>query len=138
MSELVAATSGTLSETDQDAKYAAVVGGMHAASERLHGLAEEIDYAFRGVADAADLAVGLADAAAAKRIDAGTTGDYRDAAAMMRGVVGHASRMSGLVAGLAEGFGATANRHAVEYGGVAAAVAAMPVPMADPSVYRTP
>lgn len=116
-------------------KYPDLIAQMKLTELYLSKLAERVGGTYLYVERCAEETRRRADQMAAMRVDAGTIGAHRDAAAVMDAAVAEAQRMASALDALAKGFAFAAAGHEAEYGAVVEAVRAMPVPMADNAFY---
>ncbi|MEV4180156.1 hypothetical protein AB0J28_01755 [Streptosporangium canum] len=128
----VAAAGGVLETV---VRYGIVIVQLAIAGARLRGLSEQVRSTYRYVEGCSTSVDRLADQMAGLTVDVDTVGEHRDAAAVMRGVLDEAEAMAADVEDLAVLFDQTSAAHQGDYGPVAEAAHAMPVPMADASFY---
>ncbi|MFI6513641.1 hypothetical protein ACIBCT_39060 [Streptosporangium sp. NPDC050855] len=127
------ADSGGVLETV--VRYGIVIAQLAAAGIRLAGLSEQVRATYRYVEGCATSVDRLAEQMAGLTVDRDTVGEHHQAATVMRAVLADADAMAAAVEDLATLFGQTAAAHEADYGSVASAATAMPVPMADAQFY---
>lgn len=130
--EVVAAAGGVIETV---INYGIVVVQLSEAASRLRGLAEQVRGTYRYVEHCSDAVDRLAGQMAGLHVDRDTVGEHHQAAAVMRAVLETAEAMAAATEDLASRFAAAAAAHQTDYGTVAQAAAAMPVPMAEAGFY---
>jgi methyl-accepting chemotaxis protein len=130
--EMVAATGGVISTV---VRYGVLIAQLTAAGIKLRGLSEQVRDTYRYVEGCSTSVDRLADQMAGLTVDVDTVGEHHQAAAVMRAVLADAEAMAAATEDLAVLFEHTAAAHERDYGPVAEAVRAMPVPMADAEFY---
>lgn len=116
-------------------RYGIVIVQLAAAGMRLRGLSEQVRATYRYVEGCSEAVDRLAEQMAGLQVDLDTVGEHHQAAAVMRGVLAEAEAMAAATEDLAALFEYTAAAHQADYGPVADAVHAMPVPMAKAEFY---
>jgi|SRR5690606_6887667 len=129
----VVAAAGGVIETV--VTYGIVVVQLAAAGLKLRGLSERVRETYAYVEGCSTSVDRLADQMAALAVDIDTISEHRTAAAVMRSVLADAEAMAAATEDLASLFEETAAAHQADYGPVADAARAMPVPMADAQFY---
>jgi len=129
---VVAATGGVIETV---VRYGIVIAQLAMAGMRLRGLSQQVRATYRYVEGCSVAVDRLADQMAGLTVDRDTVGEHRDAATVMRGVLGHAEAMASATEDLAALFTQTADAHKADYGTVADAATSMPVPMAEAEFY---
>jgi hypothetical protein len=133
MTELVHSSSGGVIYTI--VRYAVLRMQFAAASWQLSRVADHIDGTFDYVDECADSVLRIADQMAHLTVDPDTTGEHRQAAAVMKGILADARALVDGKRDLAVLFKTTWDAHETDYGPVADTIAVMPVPMADAEFY---
>lgn len=128
----VASAGGVITTVVQ---YGIVVAQLIAAGIKLRGLSEQVRGTYRYVEGCSASVDRLADQMAGLTVDRDSIGEHHQAAAVMRGVLADAEAMAAATEDLAGMFDATAAAHERDYGPVAEAIHAMPVPMANAEFY---
>jgi hypothetical protein len=116
-------------------RYGILIAQLTAAGIKLSGLSEQVRGTYRYVEGCAASVDRLADQMAGLTTDVDTVGEHHQAATVMRAVLAEAEAMAAATEDLAVLFEHTAAAHQADYGPVAEAVRAMPVPMADAQFY---
>lgn len=116
-------------------RYGIVLAQLTIAGARLRGLADQVEATYAYVNRCASATDRRADQMSGLDVDSGTVGAHQDAAAVMRGALAAAEQMAAEIDALSTDFEAAAAEHEADYGAVAEAFRAMPVPMADASFY---
>lgn len=129
----VVAAAGGVIETV--VTYGIVVVQLAAAGLKLRGLSERVRETYSYIEGCSTSVDRLADQMAALAVDVDTISEHRTAAAVMRSVLADAEAMAAATEDLASLFEETAAAHQADYGTVADAARAMPVPMADAQFY---
>lgn len=129
---VVAATGGVLETV---VRYGIVLAQLTVAGIRLRGLSGQVRATYRYVEGCSEAVDRLAGQMAALQVDPDTVGEHHQAAAVMRQVLEDAEAMAEATEELAAAFTRTAAAHEADYGPVADAARAMPVPMADSQFY---
>ncbi|RJL20191.1 hypothetical protein [Bailinhaonella thermotolerans] len=129
---VVAATGGVLETV---VRYTIVLAQLTAAGLRLRGLSQQVRATYDYVEGCAVAADRLAEQMAGLEVDSETVSEHHEAAAAMRSVLADAEALAAATEDLAAAFSATAAAHQADYGTVADAAQAMPVPMADAEFY---
>lgn len=128
----IAATGAVLGTA---VRYGIVIAQLAAAGVRLRGLSEQVRSTYRYVEGCSKSTDRLADQAAGLHVDSDTVSEHHEAATVMRSVLADAEEMAAATEDLAALFDQAAAEHQADYGPVADAIAAMPVPMADAEFY---
>lgn len=118
-------------------RYGIMLARLAAAGLALRGVGERVRETYRYVEDCARSVEYLADLAAQLGVDTTTLVEHRDAAAMMRHALGRARAMAEACDEMSVMFEQAKAAHQADYGSVAEAARAMPVPMANRAFYRT-
>lgn len=129
----VVATTGGIIETA--VRYAIVVAQLAWAGIKLRWLGEQVRSTYRYVEGCSTSVDRLAEQMAGLTVDRDTVGEHHQAAAVMRAVLAEADAMAAATEDLSTMFGQASADHQADYGPVADAIHAMPVPMADASFY---
>jgi hypothetical protein len=116
-------------------RYGIVLVQLTIAGARLRGLADQVGATYAYVERCAQATDRRADQMSSLDVDPHTVGAHHDAAAVMRGALDAAARMAAEIDALSAAFEEAAAAHEADYGAVAEAVQAMPVPMAQASFY---
>ncbi|MFB4275702.1 hypothetical protein ACBJ59_10455 [Nonomuraea sp. MTCD27] len=124
--EVVAASGGLI---EKAVRYTIVVAQLTMASIKLRGLAEQVRSTYRYVEGCSTSVDRLAEQMASLEVDPDTVGEHHQAAAVMRGVLGLADAMAAETEDLSAMFQRASDAHQADYGPVADAIHAMPVPM---------
>ncbi|MFI6503703.1 hypothetical protein [Nonomuraea typhae] len=130
--QAAAASGGVLSSA---VRYTVLIAQLAAAALRLRGLSGRVEGTYRYVEGCSTSVDRLAEQMATLTVDRDSVGEHHQAAAVMRGVLADAAAMAEAIEDLAQLFDDTAAAHEADYGPVAEAIAASPVPMADASFY---
>ncbi|MFI6498709.1 hypothetical protein [Nonomuraea typhae] len=128
----VAESGGALSTM---VRYGIVIAQLAAAGLRLRGLSSRVNDTYRYVEGCSASVDRLAEQMAGLSVDRDSVGEHHQAAAVMRGVLAEAEAMAADIEDLALMFDDAAAAHERDYGPVAEAIHAMPVPMADAEFY---
>ncbi|MFD8533860.1 hypothetical protein ACFV0L_41275 [Streptosporangium canum] len=128
----VAAAGGVLETV---VRYGIVIVQLAVAGVRLRGLSEQVRGTYRYVEGCSTSVDRLAEQMASLQVDVDTVAEHHEAAAVMRGVLADAEAMAEATEDLAALFEQTSAAHQADYGSVAEAAHAMPVPMADAQFY---
>lgn len=136
MSDLIpyAAHAAPDGATDR-VSYGAVVSDLRGAAERMRRLADLVTTAQEAVDDSAAGTDRLAGTAAALDVDTDTLAEHRQSAALMRAAADLMTEFAAGCGEMAALFTRASEGHQDDYGGVAEAVRAMPVEMANPGFY---
>lgn len=129
---VVATTGGVI---DTVVRYTIVIAQLTMAGIKLRGLSEQVRGTYRYVEGCSTSVDRLAEQMSSLTVDRDTVGEHHQAAAVMRGVLAAAEAMAEDVEDLSTMFGQAAADHEADYGPVADAIHAMPVPMADAEFY---
>jgi hypothetical protein len=116
-------------------RFSVLVAELGQASWAMRGLSEQVQSTYSYVEGCAASVSQLADLAASKFVDQGTVNEHREAATVMLSVLEEAQAMAAECAEMSTLFHDTADAHTADYGPVAEAFNAMPVPMADRTFY---
>jgi hypothetical protein len=116
-------------------RYAILRAQFAAASWQLSRVADHIDGTFDYVEECADSVLRIADQMAHLTVDPDTTGEHRQAAAVMKGILADAKALVDGKRDMAVLFETTREAHETDYGPVADTIQAMPVPMAEAEFY---
>jgi hypothetical protein len=116
-------------------RYAFLRAQFAAASWQLNRVADHIDGTYDYIEECADSVLRIADQMARLTVDPDTTGEHRQAAAIMKGILADAKALVAGKRDLAVLFETTREAHETDYGPVADTIAAMPVPMAEAEFY---
>ncbi|MFD1547043.1 hypothetical protein [Nonomuraea guangzhouensis] len=116
-------------------RYAVLRMQFAVASWQLSRVADHIDGTFDYIEECADSVLRIADQMAKLTVDPDTTGEHRQAAAVMKAILADAQELVDGKRDLAVLFETTWNAHETDYGPVADTIAAMPVPMAEAEFY---
>ncbi|MGI5273127.1 hypothetical protein ACQEUU_37745 [Nonomuraea sp. CA-218870] len=125
------ATSGGVIDTV--VRYTIVIAQLTMAGVKLRGLSEQVRGTYRYVEGCSASVDRLADQMASLHVDRDTIGEHRQAAAVMRSVLGEAEAMAAATEDLSVMFEQASDAHRADYGPVADSIHAMPVPMPDAS-----
>jgi hypothetical protein len=128
----VAATGGVI---ETAVRYTIIIAQLAMAGIRLRGLSEQVRATYRYVEGCSTSTDRLADQMAGLTVERDTVGEHHQAAAIMRAVLAEAEAMASDTEDLATLFGQASAAHQADYGPVAEAIQAMPVPMADAQFY---
>lgn len=115
--------------------YSVILGKLAAAGLALRLVGDRVRDTYQYVADCAQTVDHHADLAAALHVDPDTLAEHRQAAQIMRGALAHADRMASTTDAMATAFAEAEAAHRQDYGPVAEAAQALPVPMADRGFY---
>jgi hypothetical protein len=116
-------------------RFSILVAELASAGWAMRGLSEQVRATFNYVEACAASVSRLADLAASKSVDQGTVNEHREAATVMLSVLDEAEAMAAECGEMSTLFHDTADAHTADYGPVAEAITAMPVPMADRTFY---
>lgn len=129
----VVARAGGLIETV--VTYGILLVQLAAAGIKLRGLSAQVRSTYEYIEGCSASVDRLADQMASLSVDVDTVSEHRTAAAVMRQVLADAEAMAAATEDLATLFEETAAAHQADYGPVADAARAMPVPMAEAEFY---
>jgi len=116
-------------------RFGLLVAQLAAAGVSLRGLGEQVRSTYRYVEGCSESVDRLADQMTGLEVDADTVNEHHQAADVMRSVLTEAEAMASAIEDLASLFEATSAAHQADYGSVADAANAMPVPMANAQFY---
>jgi hypothetical protein len=128
----VAAAAGIVGEALRFTILVARLAAAGASLRHMGGLARST---FNYVEDCARSVDRLAETAAGMRVDRDTVSEHHQAAQVMRSALAQAAAMAQQADEMSTLFEEASAAHQADYGPVAAAVQAMPVPMADREFY---
>jgi hypothetical protein len=129
---VIVAAGGVLVEA---VRYGIVVAQLAIAGIRLRGLSEQVRSTYRYVEGCSKSVDRLADQMSGLHVDTDSVSEHHEAATVMRSVLEEAESMAAETEDLAALFDQASAEHQADYGPVAEAINAMPVPMADAEFY---
>lgn len=127
---VVASTAGLI---DTAVRYSIVVAQLAAAEVKLRWLGRQVRGTYHYVDGCSRSVDRLAEQMAGLDVDRDTVAEHHQAASVMRGVLAEAEAMADSVEDLSVMFAQASADHVADYGPVADAIHAMPVPMPDAS-----